>query len=115
MKLFTIFNVHDTAYCTSKKEILYSITLSYTFVLVILVSSNLIHAHFIYRRLYFQSGVQFQPSDSCAWLRDSIHCLRLSCDTTATNFESERPWKEAVVTYLRYYKVTFVFELRESI
>jgi len=47
-------------------------------------------------------------------LRNSIHCLRLSCDTTATNFEAERPWKEAVVTYLRYYNVTFVLELRES-
>jgi hypothetical protein len=33
--------------------------------------------------------------------------------TVATNFESERPWKEAVVTHFRYYNVTFVLDLRE--
>lgn len=36
-----------------------------TYVRVILVSSNLFHAHFVYRRPYFQSCVQFQPSDTC--------------------------------------------------
>jgi len=39
--------------------------ISFTYLLVILVSSNLIHARFICRRIYFRSGVQFQPSDSC--------------------------------------------------